>query len=146
MADTLAALVLHNLFGRFPRLRVLSLENGSAWLAPLIKQLDDVARMDGRDMWRFGRITARPSELLREHLHIAPYPEDDIGALVATVGAGRVLFGSDYPHPEGLAEPMSFTDKLGGLSDADVRRIMRDNAAELLGLASASEWVAGRHH
>ena len=40
IADMLAALVLHNLFGRFPNVEVLSIENGCAWLAPLLAQLD----------------------------------------------------------------------------------------------------------
>ena len=53
-------------------------------------------------------------------------------ALVERVGASNVLFGSDYPHAEGLAEPISFVDELKGLSDEDVRKIMHDNARELV--------------
>lgn len=34
ITDTLAALVMHNLFGRFPDLRIVSIENGSLWVAP----------------------------------------------------------------------------------------------------------------
>jgi predicted TIM-barrel fold metal-dependent hydrolase len=54
--------------------------------------------------------------------------------LVRSYGVERVVFGSDYPHPEGLAQPAQFVEGLRGLSDADVRRVMRDNSAELLGL------------
>jgi predicted TIM-barrel fold metal-dependent hydrolase len=45
-----------------------------------------------------------------------------------------VLFGSDYPHPEGLAEPNSFSDLLAGVDDATRRRVMHDNTAELLSI------------
>jgi len=45
-----------------------------------------------------------------------------------------VLFGSDYPHPEGVSDPIDWLTKLEGLDDAAVRMIMRDNAARLLGL------------
>jgi predicted TIM-barrel fold metal-dependent hydrolase len=44
-----------------------------------------------------------------------------------------VLFGSDYPHPEGLAEPNAFVDLLDGLDQPSVRRIMSTNCLELLG-------------
>ena len=45
-----------------------------------------------------------------------------------SIGADRVLFGSDWPHAEGLADPSSFVDDLPGFADDDIRRIMRDNA------------------
>ncbi len=46
-----------------------------------------------------------------------------------------MLFGSDYPHPEGIAEPLSYLNMLKGRPESEVRKIMRDNAAALLGLA-----------
>ena len=48
------------------------------------------------------------------------------------IGADRVLFGSDYPHSEGLAEPADYANQLEGLDDHAVRRIMRENQRELL--------------
>ena len=42
--DTFAALIFHNLFGRFPGLRILSVENGSRWVAPLLQELDAAYR------------------------------------------------------------------------------------------------------
>jgi predicted TIM-barrel fold metal-dependent hydrolase len=138
VADTLAALILHNLFGRFPGLTVLSIENGSSWVAPLLRQLDELSRMDNRDMWRFGRLGDKPSALFRRHVFVAPFHEDDIPGLVRLIGAGRVLGGSDFPHPEGLAQPKEFAEGLESLSPADVRAIMRDNAAAILGLGAAT--------
>jgi predicted TIM-barrel fold metal-dependent hydrolase len=134
VADTLAALVLHNLFGRFPGLTVLSIENGSAWVAPLLRQLDELSRMNNRDMWRFGRLDDKPSAIFRRHVSVAPFHEDDIPALVSLLGARRVLGGSDFPHPEGLADPREFAEGLETLSPAEVRAIMRDNTAAILGL------------
>jgi predicted TIM-barrel fold metal-dependent hydrolase len=43
-----------------------------------------------------------------------------------------VLFGSDWPHAEGLAEPSDFADALGHLDDDDLRKVMRENARSLL--------------
>jgi predicted TIM-barrel fold metal-dependent hydrolase len=46
----------------------------------------------------------------------------------------HVLFGSDWPHGEGLADPQSFMIELDGFGEHAVTRVMRENALELLGL------------
>ena len=49
------------------------------------------------------------------------------------IGADHVLFGSDWPHPEGLAEPCSYVDHLpAGLPDEDVAKIMGGNLARIM--------------
>ena len=57
-----------------------------------------------------------------------------MGRLVDSLGADRVLFGSDFPHPEGLGEPLEFEDHLEGLPVDDVRKIMSQNLQDLLQL------------
>ena len=53
------------------------------------------------------------------------------------MGPERLLFGSDYPHPEGLGDPLSFVDDLPeSLSWEDTARIMGGNLRELLHLES----------
>ena len=66
---------------------------------------------------------------------MSPFPEEDPIALADTLGLERVLFGSDWPHPEGLERPLDFADKLAPLDDAGVRTVMRGNFARLFGLA-----------
>ena len=133
IVDTLTALIADNLFGRFPRLKVLSVEYGSSWVAPLLRKLDHIARLYSKDMWRFGVPPLTPSETFRQNVWVAPFFEDDVVALAQHIGPSRVLNGSDYPHPEGLAWPMEFVEELDGLSAADIRSIMRDNFAALVG-------------
>jgi predicted TIM-barrel fold metal-dependent hydrolase len=53
--------------------------------------------------------------------------------VVDVLGADHVLFGSDFPHPEGIGDPITFVDKLEGLPDADVRQIMGGNMHRLMG-------------
>ena len=43
-----------------------------------------------------------------------------------------MLFGSDYPHPEGLADPITYIDALGKLSEEDQAKIMGGNMARLI--------------
>jgi predicted TIM-barrel fold metal-dependent hydrolase len=48
------------------------------------------------------------------------------------MGADHVLMGSDWPHPEGNHYPAEYVSCIESLDDADIRRIMRDNALELV--------------
>lgn len=130
--DTFSALILHNLFGRFPNVRCLSVENGSLYVPYLLKQMNKMNGMGRNGPWLGGRITEKPSEIFKRHVFVSPYHEEDVAALTDVIGVDRVLFGSDFPHAEGLAEPRDFVESIDRLSDADVRRVMRENLRELL--------------
>jgi predicted TIM-barrel fold metal-dependent hydrolase len=134
--DTLASLVLHNVFGRFPGLQAVSVENGSAWVPHLLRLMDRGARLGANGDWLGGRIDDVPSEIFKHHVSVAPFDDDDIPGLIELIGAERVLLGSDFPHPEGLAEPKQFLADLG-LAPAESRAVGRTNAARLLGLREA---------
>jgi len=73
-----------------------------------------------------------PIETFRRHIWIAPFYEDDMTELAATIGAERMLFGSDWPHAEGLENPSAFKADLAGFSDDDVRTIMKTNGESLI--------------
>jgi predicted TIM-barrel fold metal-dependent hydrolase len=131
--DTMLALVLGNLFGRFPNVRVASVELGSAWVELCLHELDHVIGFRGRFIEAFGvTVDDRPSDVFKRHVWVSPFPEDDITRLVGTIGADRVLLGSDWPHLEGTPTPIDYVARLDGLDASSVRRIMRDNALELL--------------
>jgi len=79
-----------------------------------------------------GAFPGDPVERLRAHVWVSPYYEDDLVGLRDLIGAERILFGSDYPHAEGLAEPTTFADDLDGFSKDEIRLIMHDNARGLV--------------
>jgi predicted TIM-barrel fold metal-dependent hydrolase len=130
--DTIGSLVVHGVFDRHPKLRVASIENGSDWVHTLIKRLKKLAN---QFPWSFPN---DPHDTIREHVWIAPYYEENFHALADKIGTERILFGSDWPHGEGLESPLSFLDELTGFSEPDIRKIMRDNAIEYLGLKVAA--------
>jgi predicted TIM-barrel fold metal-dependent hydrolase len=132
IVDTLTALIADNLFGRFPRLRILTVEYGSSWVAGMLRKLDHVARLYSKDMWRFGAPPTKPSETFRRHVWVSPFYEDDVVALARLIGDDRVLAGSDYPHPEGLLWPAEFADEVRELPADAQRRILRNNLAGLV--------------
>ena len=123
--DFLACLVFDKLFDRFPNLRVASVENGSEFLGDLFRKLQSVGRRLP------GWFSEDPVETFRRHIWINPFWEDDVHEVVAHMGADRVVFGSDWPHIEGLTQPLDYVVELKELSDADQRRILHDNATEL---------------
>ena len=131
--DTVASAIMHNLFGRFPNLRICLSEQGCVWLPYILRKLDH-AFMLGRES-RFGRLERRPREIFREHFVVAPFPEENVPRVVAEVGIEPIVFGSDFPHAEGLAFPADYAAaQLAGLPDDQVKSIMRDNLARFLEL------------
>jgi len=124
--DMFGALIVHGVFARHPKVRVVSVENGSNWVAPLLEKLRKA----------FGQMphvfAEPPLETFRRHVFVSPYYEDDVRALADRIGTRNVVFGSDWPHAEGLADPVSFVDDLQGFSDAELRQVMRDNARGLV--------------
>jgi predicted TIM-barrel fold metal-dependent hydrolase len=112
-------------------LRVASIENGSDWMHTLVKRLRKQAN---QTPWIF---PDDPGDTVRNHVWVTPYCEEDFAALAELIGVERILFGSDWPHGEGLTQPLDFEKELSGFGPDDARRIMRDNCVELLDGAAA---------
>ena len=124
-----SALILHNFFGRFPNIRVCLCEQGTVWLPYTLRKMDHAFMMGRKAKWaENGRLPARPSEIFRQHFIVAPFPEENVQRVVSEVGIDPIVFGSDFPHGEGLARPGEYAAaQLSSFSDDDVKRIIRDN-------------------
>ena len=118
-------MICHGALSRFPALKLAVIENGSSWVEPLLKNMADIYKKMPQDFLE------DPVTVFKRNVYISPFWEEDLGALAEVVGADHVLFGSDWPHAEGLAEPASFVDDLPGFTDDEIRKIMRDNALGL---------------
>jgi predicted TIM-barrel fold metal-dependent hydrolase len=126
ISDTFAALICHGVFERFPALRVASIENGAMWVPDLLRNLQAGA---GKMPFAFKQ---HPVEQFRDHVWVAPFYEDDMGMLKDTIGIDRLLFGSDFPHTEGLPDPTFFVKDIPTFDEAETKAIMRDNVLDLL--------------
>jgi predicted TIM-barrel fold metal-dependent hydrolase len=125
--DFLITLAYERLFERFPNLRIASVENGAEFLPDLFRKL-----RQSRDRLRNQRYYKEdPGLLFKQHVWINPFWEDDVNEVVAAVGADRVIFGSDWPHIEGMPAPLDYVAEVAHFSEADQRRILRENALEL---------------
>ena len=126
--DAVTALVCHGAAVRFPDVRFALVENGASWVAHLLDALDLAYRRMPQEF------TEHPVDTFRRSFWINPFCEDDVRDLLQHVPPERVLFGSDYPHPEGLADPVAWADELPDLPEPEVRGIMGGNLASLLGV------------
>ncbi|MFB4309675.1 amidohydrolase family protein [Actinomadura sp. GTD37] len=126
VTDAVGSMAAHGLLTRFPDLKIAVIENGSSWVEPLLTDLADVYKKAPE---AFGE---NPVEAVKRNVHVSPFWEEDMADLAGLIGVERVLFGSDYPHPEGLADPVSYVDALARLDEADQAKIMGGNLARLM--------------
>ncbi len=137
MEDTMAAMVCHGVLARFPDLRVASIESGGDWVAPFVEHLKDVYKKMPH------AFDGNPIEQFKHNIYISPFHEDNLEKLIATIGADHVLFGSDFPHPEGLAQPRSYVDHLpADLAEEDLRKIMGENLARIMKVEAPASVVS----
>ena len=145
----LASLVVEGTFERFPDLRVVFNEFGTAWLPFALWRLDSEYRAAHHSApW----LTRLPSEYIRDCVRFTTQPleePDDPKHLVTLHSLihseGLLLYSSDYPHwdaenPDSLA--------LRAFPDEWRRRIFYDNAHDLhqakLDVLTTSEPLAAR--
>jgi predicted TIM-barrel fold metal-dependent hydrolase len=129
--DTCAAMTCHGMLTRFPELRVALVENGANWVLPFLASLSDSYKKMPQ------AFAEHPVDAFKRNIWISPFHEDDLAPLVGELGPDHLLFGSDWPHPEGLAQPCSFVEHLPhGLSDDDVAAVMGGNLARIMRVAS----------
>jgi hypothetical protein len=126
--DTVWSAIGHGMLSRFPGVRLASIENGSKWLTTVKDHLLDAY---GKLPQEFAE---HPLDVLARQLWVAPFWEDPLEPLVDTVGLDHVIFNSDWPHPEGLADPCSYIDFCheAAFSDDAIGKIMGENMFELM--------------
>ncbi|MFC3172706.1 amidohydrolase family protein [Novosphingobium bradum] len=128
--DFFAAVFCHKVFERFPRLRMASVENGAAWVAPLLTRLyRGYAQVKGY-------YQKNPVDQFHEHLWVTPFWEDNLDDLSKVMPVERIIFGSDWPHVEGVEKPVDFFKEVKNFSPEDQRKIMRENVAALTATAN----------
>jgi predicted TIM-barrel fold metal-dependent hydrolase len=133
MMDTLAAMVFHGLFARHSNVNVLAVEGGSYWMSDLLKQIDKSHR-SGKASTLAVKLNDWPSRILREHLYVTPFVEEDVAELAEIFPTDHIILGSDYPHPEGLAHPAEYAERLEALGPQATRGIMGRNLARVMGI------------
>jgi predicted TIM-barrel fold metal-dependent hydrolase len=133
MMEAVALTCAGGIFARVPTLQVVFLEANGGWIVPFLERLDhhfEVFR------WDVPGLEMKPSEYFRRQGWISFDPDETTLAFTAThplVGADRIVWASDYPHPD--AKFPGVVDELRERTaalDADARRrIVGENARRL---------------
>jgi predicted TIM-barrel fold metal-dependent hydrolase len=135
-------LILSGVFDRFPRLRLVLTEQGSAWVLPVLKKMDGVwdymrrGRLGELDVPEGALTARRPSEYFRENVWLgASFPSPEEAAAFHEIGLDRILWGSDYPHDEGTYPDTrrSLRAAFAAWPEAELRRILAGNIASVYG-------------
>lgn len=139
--DTFHGLLAEGILERHPGVRVVLAEVGLGWLPWLVHEMDYRYErlVSMRDYWasRGGvHLSMPPSEVWRRSFWVA-FQDDPVGlAQIEYCNEDHLLWAADYPHPDStfpdsrkIAE-----EQTARLTDAQRRKVLRDNAIALYGL------------
>ena len=136
MIVTLGRIIMGGVCERFPNLGFLLLEAGGGWVPTQLERMDEqVKAFPLEKRW----LTMLPSEYFKRQCWVSFEPEEwNLAACAEFLGADRVLWASDYPHPEyhpGVVKEVQ--EAVAPLPDADQRKVLGDNAVAAYGLQLA---------
>lgn len=126
--DTFFSAICHGMLTRFPNVKLLSVENGGMWVLDALRSLDHAYSKLPQEF------AEHPRDTFQRCVYVNPFWEDPVSLIIDAIGVDHLVFGSDYPHPEGLAEPLSYVNQLEGRPVEDVSKIMGSTLYGLLGL------------
>jgi predicted TIM-barrel fold metal-dependent hydrolase len=127
LVDAMASIIGHGLATRFPQLRFLPVEYSSRWIRPFYEKLqrtyeatpvlfdEDPVAVFTRCVW--------------VHAFHEPDPQ---GLLDLGIPADHVMFGSDFPHPEGMADPLAYAEVVADLPAEQQALIMGGSLAQAM--------------
>jgi predicted TIM-barrel fold metal-dependent hydrolase len=126
--------ILGGVFERFPKLKVVFVEPGLGWISWWLFIVDDLQARQGYD---FPAIQHPPSHYFRRNVFLTFIDEPDAYRhAVERLGVDNVMWSSDYPHPvSSWPNSRAVVEKmLGGIPDADRKKIVSGNAARVWNL------------
>jgi predicted TIM-barrel fold metal-dependent hydrolase len=131
-AEYLASIIFSGALERYPGMHFVLGECGVGWLPYVLSRMDE----EYDDQFRHLSLTMKPSEYWRRQGHTTFQHEPNVAALVHMVGEDNIMWGADYPHPDGVWPDSHkvIEEDLGSLSASTRRKITCDNAGKLYGL------------
>jgi predicted TIM-barrel fold metal-dependent hydrolase len=131
----LTDMAANGVFERFPELRIVTAELGADWFSTLCRRLDSWitihAQLNAKPLNPDLKMT--PSEyLLRAVTLVCSFPTDWSPTILGEL-ADNAAYGGDYPHPEGLEDPLhEYQAMVGELPTDAAAKIYGGNISRLL--------------
>jgi predicted TIM-barrel fold metal-dependent hydrolase len=97
----LISMVVEGVFERFPRLKIVLIECGMAWLPSVAWRLDKIYPSLRCEVPHLKR---KPSEYIRDHVWVSTQPIEEperpehLRDTMEWIGWDKILYASDYPH------------------------------------------------
>jgi len=135
MGWTLMEILYGGVLEAHPKLKVVIGESGIGWIPYLLDHMD----LEWEDQFRDLTLKMKPSEYWRRQC-MATYQSDKVGTrLLDLLGEENVMWGSDFPHPDGVwPDSQEFIrNELGHLPAATRHKVVCENAAKLYGFLPA---------
>ncbi|HLG69615.1 MAG TPA: amidohydrolase family protein [Chloroflexota bacterium] len=138
-------LFTHGVLERRPKLKVVLGESGIGWIPFVVQEMDYRFKQTSTGGARDASLNPAiyplkklPSEVFREQVW-ATYQQDLVGLhLIDFFGDGHIMWASDYPHPDSTwPNSQAVVEReTAHLDPATKRKVLRENAAKLYGLAA----------
>ncbi len=137
----LSFMIWGGVFELFPKLKTVITEGGTTWMLPQWLRMLDHNYTDVHHSAKLGdfrsHLSMQPSDYFARNIGVGAscIPRADVEAR-AELGVEKMMWGSDYPHPEGTwPKTQSILDEVfKGFPEADVRAILGENAVNWYGL------------
>jgi predicted TIM-barrel fold metal-dependent hydrolase len=131
----LSHLIFEGIFDRFPKLKVIA-AHGGGFLASYADRSDHACLASPKSCDPNIQLKKAPSEYLRQiYFDSVIFTPEAIRHLVAQVGAGQVLLGSDYPYPF-QPRPVEHIFASDSLSDDQKADVIGRTAARLMNITA----------
>ena len=134
MAKIVMEVIYGGVLEAHPKLKLVIGESGIGWIPYILEHMD----LEWEDQFKDLTLAMKPSAYWRRQCY-ATYQSDPIGIrLLDILGEDNVMWGSDFPHPDGVwPDSQEFIAReLGGVDAATRHKIVCGNAARLYGFQS----------
>ena len=131
-------MLLGGVFERHPKLRVVMVENDAGWLPHFAFRLDHAWE---RYRWSMDMVATErpPSDYIRECIWVTFQDDWSVRHVVDALAMERVMWATDFPHGDGTYPHSRKVagEVTEGMSEAQQRAVVHDNAVALYGLPAA---------
>jgi predicted TIM-barrel fold metal-dependent hydrolase len=132
LVNIISAVIGRAILERYPNIRISFGESGIGWIPYVLDRMD----YEWEDRFRDLGLTMKPSDYWRRQCK-ATFQYDRIGTkLIEDIGVETLMWGSDYPHPDGVWPESSryIAEQFGHLPADVTRKITCENAGKFYGL------------
>jgi predicted TIM-barrel fold metal-dependent hydrolase len=133
---TFAQLILSGVCERFPRLRLISAENGTDWLPLWLKRLDGALRRTQGVSTYPTPLTLKPAEYFHRQVYFSYINEPEAVEHRDQIGVDNLMWASDYPHSASTwPKSLEVVDRdTSTIPPEERRKLVHDNVLRVYGV------------